>query len=69
MVVIGYCVICLGCVFVGDVLYDVIIVDIWLFDMFGYEILMKFKELMSFFLLILMIGFGYDLGYLIVKVW
>ena len=47
--------------------YDVIIADICLPDMNGYELLVKLKELMDSVPLVLMTGFGYDPGHSIVK--
>lgn len=47
--------------------YDVIIADIRLPDMTGYELLLKLRELMDPVPLILMTGFGYDPGHSIVK--
>ena len=52
---------------VGDAAYDVIIADIRLPDMSGYELLLKLKELIDPVPLILMSGFGYDPGHSIVK--
>ena len=47
--------------------YDVIIADIRLPDMSGYELLIKLKEVMPQVPLVLMSGFGYDPGHSIVK--
>ncbi len=47
--------------------YDVIIVDIRLPDMTGYELLLKLQEVMDPVPLVLMTGFGYDPGHSIVK--
>ena len=47
--------------------YDVIIADIRLPDMTGYELLLKLKELMEPVPLVLMTGFGYDPGHSIVN--
>jgi CheY-like chemotaxis protein len=47
--------------------YDVIIVDIRLPDMNGYELLLKLQEIMDPVPLVLMTGFGYDPGHSIVK--
>jgi len=47
--------------------YDVIIADIRLPDMIGYELLLKLKEIMPVVPLILMSGFGWDPGHSIVK--
>ena len=47
--------------------YDVILVDIRLPDMTGYELLLKLQELMDPVPLVLMTGFGYDPGHSIVK--
>lgn len=47
--------------------YDVIIADICLPDMNGYELLVKLKELIVPVPLVLMTGFGYDPGHSIVK--
>lgn len=50
-----------------DVTYDVIIADIRLPEMNGYELLCKLKEISENVPLILMTGFGYDPGHSIVK--
>lgn len=50
-----------------DNLYDVVISDIRLPDMSGYELLLKLKDLMDPVPLVLMTGFGYDPGHTIVK--
>ena len=47
--------------------YDVIISDIRLPDMSGYELLLKLKEMMPVVPMVLMTGFGYDPGHSIVK--
>ena len=47
--------------------YDVIIADIRLPDVSGYELLMNLKECMDPVPLVLMTGFGYDPGHSIVK--
>lgn len=47
--------------------YDVILVDIRLPDMSGYELLLKLQEIMDPVPLVLMTGFGYDPGHSIVK--
>jgi len=47
--------------------YDVIIVDIRLPDMNGYEALTKLQTIMEHVPLVLMTGFGYDPGHSIVK--
>jgi len=47
--------------------YDVILVDIRLPDMTGYELLLKLQEVMAPVPLVLMTGFGYDPGHSIVK--
>ena len=47
--------------------YDVIIADIRLPDMNGYEFMVKLQELMASVPLVLMTGFGYDPGHSIVK--
>ncbi len=47
--------------------YDVVIADIRLPDMNGYELLLKLNELEDASPLILMTGFGYDPGHSIVK--
>ncbi|MCH7751807.1 MAG: response regulator [Planctomycetes bacterium] len=50
-----------------DSSYDVILADVRLPDMNGYELLMKIRELMDKVPLILMTGFGYDPGHCILK--
>jgi CheY-like chemotaxis protein len=50
-----------------DTGYDVIISDIRLPDMSGYELLLKLKEIMDPVPLVLMKGFGYDPGHAIVN--
>ena len=47
--------------------YDVIIADIRLPDMSGYDLFMRFKSLMERVPLVLMTGFGYDRDHSIVK--
>lgn len=47
--------------------YDVIIADIRLPDMNGYELLLKLREFVDPVPLVLMTGFGYDPGHSIVK--
>ena len=47
--------------------YDVIIADIRLPDMTGYEFMIKLKEILDPVPLVLMTGFGYDPGHSIVK--
>ena len=47
--------------------YDVIIADIRLPDMSGYDLFMRFKNLMDNVPLVLMTGFGYDRDHSIVK--
>jgi DNA-binding response OmpR family regulator len=47
--------------------YDVIISDIRLPDMSGYQLLLKLKEIVDPVPLVLMTGFGYDPGHSIVK--
>ena len=51
----------------ADATYDVIIADIKLPDMNGYELLSKLKEVSENTPLVLMTGFGYDPGHSIVK--
>ena len=51
----------------ADATYDVIIADIKLPDMNGYELLCKLKEISPNAPLVLMTGFGYDPGHSIVK--
>ncbi len=50
-----------------DSSYDVILADVRLPDMDGYELLMKIRELMDKVPLILMTGFGYDPGHCLLK--
>jgi CheY-like chemotaxis protein len=50
-----------------DSSYDVVIADIRLPDMTGYEFMLKLKEIMDPVPLVLMTGFGYDPGHSIVK--
>ena len=52
---------------VGSDGYDVIISDIRLPDMSGYQLLLKLKEIVDPVPLVLMTGFGYDPGHSIVK--
>jgi CheY-like chemotaxis protein len=47
--------------------YDVIIADIRMPDMTGYELLLRLKEFMDHVPLVLMTGFGYDPSHSIVK--
>jgi DNA-binding NtrC family response regulator len=47
--------------------YDVIIADIRLSDITGYELFLKLGEVLSRVPLVLMTGFGYDPGHSIVK--
>ncbi|MEE8451146.1 MAG: response regulator, partial [Thermoguttaceae bacterium] len=47
--------------------YDVIIADIRLPDMTGYEFMIKLQEILDPVPLVLMTGFGYDPGHSIVK--
>ena len=47
--------------------YDVIIADIRLPDMNGYELMLKLQELVDPVPLVLMTGFGYDPGHSIVN--
>lgn len=47
--------------------YDVVIADVRLPDMSGYDVLLKLKEIMDPVPLVLMTGFGYDPGHSIVK--
>jgi CheY-like chemotaxis protein len=47
--------------------YDVIIADIRLPDMTGYDLLLKLRTIMAAPPLVLMAGFGYDPGHTIVK--
>ena len=47
--------------------YDVIIADIRLPDMSGYQLLLKLQEILDSVPLVLMTGFGYDPGHSIVK--
>ena len=51
----------------SDEAYDVILADIRLPDMSGYELLVKLRELLGTVPLVLMTGFGYDPGHSIVK--
>ena len=52
---------------VGTDAYDVIISDIRLPDMSGYQLLLKLQEILETVPLVLMTGFGYDPGHSIVK--
>ena len=47
--------------------YDVIIADIRLPGMSGYELMLKLQQMMDVVPLVLMTGFGYDPGHSIVK--
>jgi CheY-like chemotaxis protein len=51
----------------GAEAYDVIIADIRLPDMSGYQLLVRLRELRDVVPLVLMTGFGYDPGHSIVK--
>ena len=51
----------------GREAYDVIIADIRLPDMSGYQLLLKLQEILEHVPLVLMTGFGYDPGHSIVK--
>ena len=51
----------------GGEAYDVIISDIRLPDMSGYQLLLKLGEIIEPVPLVLMTGFGYDPGHSIVK--
>ena len=51
----------------ADQHYDVIIADIRLPDMSGYDLLLKLKEMLGAVPMVLMTGFGYDPGHSIVK--
>jgi CheY-like chemotaxis protein len=50
-----------------DAQYDVIIADIRLPDMSGYELMLKLREVTDYVPLVLMTGFGYDRDHTIVK--
>ncbi len=50
-----------------DDAYDVIITDVRLPDLSGYELFLKLKEVLDDVPLVLMTGFGYDPGHSIVK--
>ncbi|MEX0937448.1 MAG: response regulator [Pirellulales bacterium] len=50
-----------------DVAYDVIIADIRLPDMSGYDLMLKLQQMMDVVPLVLMTGFGYDPGHSIVQ--
>ena len=52
---------------VGGSAYDVIIADIRLPDMSGYELMIKLVDMMQQVPMVLMTGFGYDPGHSIVK--
>lgn len=52
---------------IGHETYDVIIADIRLPDMSGYQLLLKLQEILDPVPLVLMTGFGYDPGHSIVK--
>ena len=47
--------------------YDVILADIRLPDMNGYELLLQLREVLNEVPLVLMTGFGYDPGHCIIK--
>ena len=47
--------------------YDVIIADIRLPDLSGYELMLKLQDVLDVVPLVLMTGFGYDPGHSIVK--
>jgi CheY-like chemotaxis protein len=51
----------------NEQVYDVIIADINLPDMSGYDLLLKLKEILNPVPLVLMKGFGYDPGHAMVK--
>lgn len=51
----------------GGANYDVIIADIRLVDMSGYELLLKLQEIIEPVPMVLMTGFGYDPGHSIAK--
>jgi len=51
----------------GREAYDVIIADIRLPDMSGYQLLLRLQEILEHVPLVLMTGFGYDPGHSIVK--
>ncbi len=51
-----------------DAQYDVIMADIRLPDMTGYELLVKLREVTGHVPLVLMTGFGYDCDHTVVKV-
>jgi len=51
----------------GQEPYDVVIADIRLPDMTGYELLVKLREIIDSVPMVLMTGFGYDPGHSIVK--
>lgn len=50
-----------------DAQYDVIVADIRLPDMNGYELMTKLREVADYVPLVLMTGFGYDPGHTILK--
>ncbi len=47
--------------------YDVIIADIRLSDMSGYDMFIKLQQILDHVPMVLMTGFGYDPGHSIVK--
>ena len=51
----------------GDEDYDVILSDIRLPDMSGYQLFLRLSEILDDVPLVLMTGFGYDPGHSIVK--
>ena len=51
----------------GDEDYDVIISDIRLPDMSGYQLFLRLSEILDHVPMVLMTGFGYDPGHSIVK--
>lgn len=51
----------------GQEPYDVVISDIRLPDMTGYELLIRLREIVDSVPMVLMTGFGYDPGHSIVK--
>ena len=51
----------------GDEDYDVILSDIRLPDMSGYQLFLRLSEILNDVPLVLMTGFGYDPGHSIVK--
>jgi DNA-binding NtrC family response regulator len=52
---------------ISDGGYDVVIADIRLPDMTGYEFMLKLQQIVDPVPLVLMTGFGYDPGHSIVK--